>query len=101
MIADNLSTTATNVIDCRNAALSLSNDEYATSFSLILGTAKSGFIKVAEPQVLWSSTHPLVLFGEARNVCCHKRKNARPAHVHGRIPRRQDQWGVDAATTQF
>jgi uncharacterized repeat protein (TIGR01451 family) len=51
IIADNLSTTQNNVIDCRNAALGLSNDEYVTSFSLIFGTVKAGFTKVTEPQV--------------------------------------------------
>ncbi|GHV11352.1 hypothetical protein FACS1894219_02370 [Clostridia bacterium] len=51
VIADNLSTTANNVIDCRNAALGLSNDEYVTSFTLIFGTVKAGFTKVTEPQI--------------------------------------------------
>jgi uncharacterized repeat protein (TIGR01451 family) len=51
IIADNLSTTQNNVIDCRNAALGLANDEYVTSFTLIFGTVKAGFTKVTEPQV--------------------------------------------------
>jgi uncharacterized surface anchored protein len=38
VLADNLSTTQNNVIDCRNAALGLANDEYITSFSLLFGT---------------------------------------------------------------
>jgi maltoporin len=41
IIADNLSTTQNNVIDCRNAALGLANDEYVTSFTLVFGTAMS------------------------------------------------------------
>jgi len=51
VIADNLSTTQNNVIDCRNAALGLANDEYVTSFTLVFGTVKAGFTKVTEPQV--------------------------------------------------
>jgi uncharacterized surface anchored protein len=51
VIADNLSTTQNNVIDCRNAALGLANDEYVTSFTLIFGTVKAGFCKVSEPQI--------------------------------------------------
>jgi uncharacterized repeat protein (TIGR01451 family) len=51
IIADNLSTTTNNVIDCRNAALGLSNDEYVTSFTLIFGMVKAGFTKVLEPQI--------------------------------------------------
>ncbi|MDR0905245.1 MAG: Cys-Gln thioester bond-forming surface protein [Oscillospiraceae bacterium] len=51
IIADNLSTTQNNVIDCRNAALGLANDEYITSFTLVFGTVKVGFTKVTEPQV--------------------------------------------------
>jgi uncharacterized repeat protein (TIGR01451 family) len=51
VIADNLSTTQNNVIDCRNAALGLGNDEYATSFTLVFGTVKAGFSQVIAPQV--------------------------------------------------
>jgi hypothetical protein len=51
IIADNLSTTQNNVIDCRNAALGLSNDEYVTSFTLIFGTVKAGFCQVTQPQI--------------------------------------------------
>lgn len=51
VIADNLSTTKSNVIDCRAAALGLRNDEYVTSFTLIFGTVKAGFCKVETPQV--------------------------------------------------
>jgi hypothetical protein len=51
VIADNLSTTANNVIDCRNAALGLAGDEYITSFSLVFGTVKAGFCQVEVPQV--------------------------------------------------
>jgi uncharacterized surface anchored protein len=51
VIADNLSTTVNNVIDCRNAALGFANDEYATSFTLVFGTVKAGFAQVLTPQV--------------------------------------------------
>jgi uncharacterized repeat protein (TIGR01451 family) len=51
IIADNLSTTVNNVIDCRPAALGLSNDEYVTSFTLVFGTVKAGFCQVLAPQV--------------------------------------------------
>jgi hypothetical protein len=51
VIADNLSTTQNNVVDCRNAALGLANDEYVTSFTLVFGTVKEGFCKVTEPQI--------------------------------------------------
>jgi uncharacterized repeat protein (TIGR01451 family) len=51
IIADNLSTTVNNTIDCRNAALGLANDEYITSFTLVFGTVKAGFCKVEAPQV--------------------------------------------------
>jgi uncharacterized repeat protein (TIGR01451 family) len=51
IIADNLSTTQNNVIDCRNAALGLASDEYVTSFTLVFGTVKAGFAEVISPQV--------------------------------------------------
>jgi uncharacterized repeat protein (TIGR01451 family) len=51
VIADNLSTTVNNVIDCSPAALGLRNDEYITSFTLIFGTVRAGFTKVTNPQV--------------------------------------------------
>jgi hypothetical protein len=51
IIADNLSTTQNNVIDCRNASLGLMNDEYVTSFTLVFGTVKAGFCQVEAPQV--------------------------------------------------
>jgi hypothetical protein len=51
VIADNLSTTVNNVIDCRNAALGLANDEYITSFTLVFGTVKAGFCQVEQPQI--------------------------------------------------
>ena len=51
IIADNLSTTTNNVIDCRNAALGLKNDEYVTSITLVFGTVKAGFCQVTAPQV--------------------------------------------------
>jgi uncharacterized repeat protein (TIGR01451 family) len=52
VIADNLSTTQNNVIDCRNAALGLASDEYITSFTLVFGTVKAGFAKVTDPQIV-------------------------------------------------
>ena len=51
LIADNLSTTRNNVIDCSNASLGLKSDEYVTSFSLLFGTVKAGFAQVIQPQV--------------------------------------------------
>ena len=51
IIADNLSTTNNNVIDCRAAALGLRNDEYITSFTLMFGTVKAGFAEVEKPQI--------------------------------------------------
>jgi len=51
VIADNLSTTKNNVIDCSNAALGLKNDEYVTSFTFIFGTVKAGFSLVEQPQI--------------------------------------------------
>ena len=51
IIADNLSTTKNNAIDCRPAALGLRNDEYITSFTLVFGTVKAGFAEVEKPQV--------------------------------------------------
>ncbi|MDR1060322.1 MAG: hypothetical protein LBL83_03715, partial [Clostridiales bacterium] len=51
VIADNLSTTRNNAIDCRNAALGLASDEYAASFSLLFGTVKAGFCQVEQPQI--------------------------------------------------
>jgi hypothetical protein len=51
VIADNLSTTRSNVIDCRSAALGLAGDECVTSFSLIFGTVKAGFCGVEQPRI--------------------------------------------------
>jgi uncharacterized repeat protein (TIGR01451 family) len=51
VIADNLSTTKNNVIDCSNASLGLGSDEYVTSFTLIFGTVKAGFSIVEQPQI--------------------------------------------------
>jgi hypothetical protein len=51
MIADSLSTTKNNVIDCSNASLGLKNDEYVTSFTLLFGTVKAGFAQVEQPQI--------------------------------------------------
>ena len=51
VIADNLSTTVNNVIDCRPAALGLRSDEFITSFTLVFGTVNAGFTHVTQPQV--------------------------------------------------
>jgi hypothetical protein len=51
VIADNLSTTKNNVIDCSNASLELYADEYVTSFTLMFGTVKAGFAQVEQPQI--------------------------------------------------
>jgi len=51
VIADNLSTTRNNVIDCSNAALGLRMDEYITSFWLLFGTVNAGFTQVQQPQI--------------------------------------------------
>jgi len=51
IIADNLSTTRNNVVDCSNASLGLKNDEYITSFTLMFGTVKAGFSMVEAPQI--------------------------------------------------
>ena len=51
IIADNLSTTRNNVIDCSNAALGLYADEYITSFTFLFGTVKAGFSVVEAPQI--------------------------------------------------
>jgi uncharacterized surface anchored protein len=50
-IADNLSTTKNNVVDCAAASLGLASDEYVTSFSVMFGTVKAGFSIVLTPQV--------------------------------------------------
>jgi TQXA domain-containing protein len=51
VIADNLSTTRNNVIDCSNASLGLRTDEYVTSITMIFGTVKAGFCQVEQPQI--------------------------------------------------
>jgi uncharacterized repeat protein (TIGR01451 family) len=51
IIADNLSTTRNNVIDCSGAALGLRSDEYVASFTLLFGTVKAGFAQVEQPQI--------------------------------------------------
>ena len=50
-IADNLSTTKNNVIDCSNASLGLKSDKYVTSFTFIFGTVKARFAQVEQPQI--------------------------------------------------
>jgi len=69
VIADNLSTTVNNVIDCRNAALGLANDEYVTSFTLVFGTVKAGFTKVLEPQVFMTVKTGLANGYQFANKC--------------------------------
>ena len=51
IIADNLSTTKNNVIDCTPAALGLRADEFVTSFTVIFGNVKAGFCQVEQPQI--------------------------------------------------
>ncbi|MDR0294501.1 MAG: hypothetical protein LBH95_10175, partial [Oscillospiraceae bacterium] len=51
LIADNLSATQNNAIDCSNAALGLKNDEYITSVTFLFGTVKAGFAQVVQPQI--------------------------------------------------
>ena len=51
IIADNLSTTKNNVIDCSNVSLGLKNDEYVISFTFLFGTVKAGFAQVEQPQI--------------------------------------------------
>jgi uncharacterized repeat protein (TIGR01451 family) len=50
-IADNLSTTKNNVIDCAPSALGLQSNEYITSFNLMFGAVKAGFGMVLGPQI--------------------------------------------------
>lgn len=50
-IADNLSTTRNNVIDCSPSALGLRSDEFVTTFTFVFGTVKAGFASVEQPQV--------------------------------------------------
>jgi hypothetical protein len=51
VIADNLSTTQNNIVDCAGASLGLRNDEYVTGFTLVFGTVKAGFCQVEQPQI--------------------------------------------------
>ena len=50
-IADNLSTTRNNVIDCSPSALGLRSDEFVINFTLVFGTVKAGFASVEQPQI--------------------------------------------------
>ena len=50
-VADNLSTTKNNVINCSSASLGLKNDEFITTFTLMFGTVKAGFAQVETPQI--------------------------------------------------
>ena len=51
IIADNLSTTKNNVIDCTPVALGLRADEFVTLFTVIFGNVKAGFCQVEQPQI--------------------------------------------------
>jgi hypothetical protein len=51
VIADNLSTTQNNMVDCSNASLGLGSDEYVTSATFVFGTVKAGFSSVEQPQI--------------------------------------------------
>jgi uncharacterized repeat protein (TIGR01451 family) len=50
-IADNLSTTKNNIVDCSAAAIGLRSDEYVTTVTLVFGKVKAGFSIVEQPQV--------------------------------------------------
>jgi uncharacterized repeat protein (TIGR01451 family) len=51
ILADNLSTTQNNVINCAPSAIGLQSDEFVTSFTLMFGTVKAGFAHVEQPQI--------------------------------------------------
>jgi hypothetical protein len=51
VIADNLSTTKNNVIDCSNASLGLGSDEFVIGVTFMFGTVKAGFCLVEQPQI--------------------------------------------------
>ncbi len=51
IIADNLSTTQNNAIDCSSASLGLKSDEFVTTFTLYFGNVKAGFASVEAPQI--------------------------------------------------
>ena len=50
-VADNLSTTKNNVIDCSPTSLGLKNDEFVATITLMFGTVKAGFAQVETPQI--------------------------------------------------
>jgi hypothetical protein len=50
-VADKLSTTRNNVINCAPAALGLKSDEFITTFTLMFGTVRAGFAQVEQPQI--------------------------------------------------
>jgi hypothetical protein len=51
IIADNLSTTKNNVIDCSGVSLGLGSDEFVTSVTFVYGTVRAGFAQVVCPQI--------------------------------------------------
>jgi uncharacterized surface anchored protein len=51
IVADNLSTTKNNSIDCSAVALGLGSDEYVKDISFVFGSVKAGFCQVLQPQV--------------------------------------------------
>ena len=51
IIADSLSTTVNQVIDCSPTSLGLASDEFIVSFGLYFGAVKAGFTCVEPPQV--------------------------------------------------
>lgn len=69
IIADNLSTTKNNVIDCSKVNLGLARDEYIVSFTFIFGTAKAKFAQVVNPQVFVDVINTLPNKYEFANKC--------------------------------
>jgi hypothetical protein len=69
VIADNLSATQNNVIDCGSANLGLYNDEYVTSVTLVFGTVKAGFTAVEKPQIYMTVLKNLPNGYEFANKC--------------------------------
>jgi len=52
VMADNLSTTQNNVVDCSSASLGLYSDEYVTEVMFVFGVVKAGFCQVENPKIL-------------------------------------------------
>jgi uncharacterized repeat protein (TIGR01451 family) len=69
VIADNLSATQNNVIDCGSANLGLYSDEYVASVTLVFGTVKAGFTAVEKPQIYMTVLKNLPNGYEFANKC--------------------------------